>query len=132
MPTRKEIAQLRTAEQLRMIMTNILMREEAGLYGLATAAIISRVEVSNSQEHVKFYVSILGDADLKSQILDTFKRQLKAIRYLIGQRLHSRKVPEIRFMLDESIEKAQQLTRTLDALRQNMPTTESSSSEVDS
>lgn len=126
MPTRKEIEQLRTAEQLRIIMTGILMREEANLYGLAQIAVISRVEVSSSREHAKFYVSILGDSSLKAQILKLFKQQLKTIRYLIGQRLQSRKVPEISFVIDESLEKAQQLAQILDASRYQDHSTEES------
>lgn len=127
MLTHKEIEQLRAAETLKNVMSNILLREEADLYGLSSLASVARVEVSITKEHVKFFISVLGDAQRKQQVMDLLQRQLKAIRFLIGKYYHSRKVPEISFILDESVEK----TAKLDALMHSLKTTPSTTNNAE-
>ena len=74
---------------------------------------ITGVEVSRDLKNAKVYVSIMGDAQEKEEALRGLASAEGFFRRRLGQRLDFRSIPLLRFVLDESIEKADQLFRFL-------------------
>lgn len=76
---------------------------------------ITAVELSGDLRHAKIFVSVLGDAQAKT---DTMAGLLSAQGYVrgeLGRRLQMRFTPEMSFRLDESIERG---TRVVTLLRE--------------
>jgi ribosome-binding factor A len=77
---------------------------------------ITRVELSSDLQYARAYVSILGDPDKRTNTLSMLERASHFVRGELGRRLHVRRVPEIRFVLDENIETSQRVMEILDSL----------------
>ena len=65
---------------------------------------IIEVKVSNDLSLARVYVSVFGAPELQRETLAKLSEQAGFIRKLLGQRLRLRKIPELRFMFDETIE----------------------------
>ena len=65
---------------------------------------ISAVSVSRDLGHAKVYVSVLGDELQASESIEVLKHAAGFLRHRLGKLLHIRTVPELKFMLDRSLE----------------------------
>ncbi|MGD9495106.1 MAG: 30S ribosome-binding factor RbfA [Armatimonadota bacterium] len=80
------------------------------LIGFAT---ITDVEMSPDLKHARVYVSVLGDEQHKRDTMRGIRRAGKFIRGQIAERMELRYVPELRFELDETAERAQRIEQLL-------------------
>lgn len=80
---------------------------------IAPMTTITAVDVSGDLSVVKIYVSVMGDQDAKTATMTALNRAKGFFRTELGQRLSLRHVPEISFVLDESIDRG---ARILDIL----------------
>ena len=71
------------------------------------------VEVSGDLQHVKVYVSILGDADSKALTMQALESAKGYIRSEIGRRVPLRLTPELHFVHDTSMEHGAHILRVL-------------------
>lgn len=62
------------------------------------------VEVAPDLKTCKAYVSVLGDEEAQRSTLEGLKSAVGFIRRQLAQNLNLRNTPEIRFILDQSIE----------------------------
>jgi ribosome-binding factor A len=86
----------------RQEISAILLRElRDRVPGLPT---ITEVKVSNDLSLARVYVSVFGSPELQRESLAKLSEQAGFIRKLLGQRLRIRKIPELRFVFDETIE----------------------------
>jgi len=107
-PLRRE----RVAEQLREELSGIIQQDlQDPRMGWVT---VTRVEVSPDLHYAKVFVSVYGDAKTKRISLEVLGRAGAFLRGELGRRVRLRVTPELRFVLDESIEHSQ---RILDVLR---------------
>ena len=83
--------------------------------GLSALASVTEVEVSNDLQVAKVYLSIYSDAAGKAMALRGLQRLEGYVRKHIGRQIRLRLTPEIRFILDDSIEKSE---RVLSLLKQ--------------
>jgi len=74
---------------------------------------VTDVEVSADLRHAKIFVSILGDADAKAQTMGALGNAQGFIRKELGRRIRLRRIPELLFRLDESIERGARVQRLL-------------------
>lgn len=65
---------------------------------------IIETKVTNDLSFADVYVSILGDDNVKKDVLDALNQAKGYIKNLIGEKMRLRSMPELRFKLDESIE----------------------------
>lgn len=93
--------QQRLAEQIRDEIAQML-REEVKDPRIGFASIV-KVELSGDLRVAKVYVSVLGDAEAKKNTQKGLDSALGFIRHELAQRLRLRFVPEVRFVMDESI-----------------------------
>lgn len=78
---------------------------------------VTDVEVSNDLSYARIYVSKLGsDKGTRSDGLAALEKANGYIRSLLAQRLKIRKVPELRFSLDNSLEYGAKIEKILGEL----------------
>lgn len=99
-------------EQLKREIT-LLVREEVRdpRIGVVT---VTAVEVSADLSVARVYVSVMGAEASKDESLEGLRAAAPFIRTELGRRLRVRRVPELRFELDRSLEYAQKIERLLD------------------
>ena len=94
----------RVKAAIRQEVSSILQRDiKDPRLGFAT---VTDVEVSGDLQHVKVFVSILGDENSRADTMEALVSATGYIRSEIGRRVPLRLTPEISFEYDESIERA--------------------------
>ena len=103
----------RVREQLLRELTDIVGRMKDPRLQLVQ---IVDVELSTDMSHATIFVSTLGDADDKKQILQGMHRGLGFIRRAIAQRTRLRYAPQLRVAYDNTTERAVRVTALIDSL----------------
>jgi ribosome-binding factor A len=115
----------RVGDQIRAEVANLLGRElqDPGL-GFVT---VTRVRVTADLQIARIYYTTMGDDQARRRTAQALQRASPFIRRAIGSRLRLRRVPDITFMFDDSIEQDERIERIIqeihetDALRQDSP-----------
>ncbi|MGB4337458.1 MAG: 30S ribosome-binding factor RbfA [Bacillota bacterium] len=81
-------------------------------------ATVVDVEVSGDMQHVKVYVSILGDEEAKAKTMRALESAKGYIRSEIGRRIQLRLTPEIHFVHDTSLEHGARIMEVLSRIKQ--------------
>jgi len=91
----------RVADQIRGELAQLLARDvhDPGI-GFVT---LTRVQVSPDLQQARVYYTALGDAKAQTSSRRALDRAAPFLRRQIGSRLRLRRVPELRFVYDESI-----------------------------
>lgn len=101
----------RVAEQMKKEMTDIISnRIKDPRVGFVT---VTGVDVTGDLQQATVYVTVLGDDKKKADSLDSLNKAKGFIRTEIGQRIRLRKTPELKFMVDESIEYGNRINQLL-------------------
>ncbi len=74
---------------------------------------VVRAEVSPDGEFARIYVSTLATGDAAEAAMKALRRASGFVRSRLGEVLSTRKVPEIRFKLDESLRNGQRIDEIL-------------------
>lgn len=77
---------------------------------------VTDVEVSNDLSYARIYVSKLGTEKEREEMLAALNKANGYIRSALSQRLKIRKVPELRFSLDNSLEYGAKIEKLLGEL----------------
>jgi ribosome-binding factor A len=70
--------------------------------GVITSVI--KVDTTNDLKYCKVYVSVLGDDEKKQEVMNVISKASGYIRSLIANRINLRVTPELKFILDDSLE----------------------------
>lgn len=101
----------RLNEQFKREITGLVRSEVRDpRVGMAT---ITGVETSADLSVARVYVSVLGSPEEKEENIEGLRAAASFIRTELGRRLHLRRIPELRFVLDRSIEYAQRIDQLL-------------------
>ncbi len=73
--------------------------------------------VSPDLRHARVYVSVLGDETVKLQAVEALQRARGFLRVRLGRVLEMKFLPELRFELDRSLERASRIEEILDRVR---------------
>lgn len=94
----------RLNDLIRDELANLLLRQvkDPRLEGLIT---ITAVELTPDLKTAKVFVSVLGGGEDKSQVLHGFQAASGYLRRELGHRISLRRVPELAFFQDDSIER---------------------------
>lgn len=65
---------------------------------------VLNVETTNDLKYCKVFVSVLGDEQKKEEVMEGLKNASGFIRKQIAQRINLRNTPELKFILDNSLE----------------------------
>lgn len=95
--------QAKISRLIQKELSEILRRETAKTHGVLVS--VSAVRVSPDLSIAKVYLSIFPSGQSK-QILENIERNARAIRYDLGTkvRFQLRKIPELAFYLDDSLD----------------------------
>ena len=77
---------------------------------------VSDLDISPDLSNVKIYISVLGDNESKENVIDELNDNSFNIKNYFSKYIKLRKIPSIRFYIDETIENAEKM--------QNSPSTQ--------
>lgn len=126
----------RVGEQLRQQLAEVLAREvhDPGI-GFVT---LTRVKVSPDLQQARVYYTLLGTPHVKAEAKRGLERATPFLRRQIAARMRLRRVPELRFEFDESVEHQDRIERILldlanerESRNPDTPTTSTGSEEPD-
>ncbi len=101
----------RVGEQMKKEMTDIISnRIKDPRIGFVT---VTGVDVTGDLQQATVYITVLGDENKKADSLEGLNKAKGFIRTEIGQRIRLRKTPELKFMIDESIEYGNRINKLL-------------------
>ena len=75
---------------------------------------VTAVEVAPDLKSCRAYISVLGSGEAKKATMDGLNSAEGYIRRLLAKNLNLRNTPEIRFILDESIEYGVNMSKLID------------------
>jgi ribosome-binding factor A len=106
----------RIEEQLRIELSEIIEREiQDPRIGLTT---VTAVKVSPDLRHARIFVTVLGDAAQRQKALEGLRSATSFVRRSLSKRLHHmRRIPELGFDYDESVEKGIRIEELLDQIK---------------
>ena len=104
----------RVGEQIREDLTELITREvhDPGV-GFIT---ITRVDVTPDLQQARVYYTSLGDDKARRETRRALERASPFLRRQLGRRLRLRRIPELQFFYDESIERHDRIERILQEL----------------
>ena len=107
----ERVAALIRRETSELLLNGI--RDERVHQGMVS---ITDVEVSGDLQHCRIFVSIFGEQNDLSDVLDGLKAASGYLRGELGRRLQMRRAPEVVFQLDRGIEKGTSVLGLLNRL----------------
>ncbi|MGI6727869.1 MAG: 30S ribosome-binding factor RbfA [Anaerovoracaceae bacterium] len=109
----------RLGEEIRKIISELLLRElkDPRLSGIVS---ISAVEVTTDYSYATVYISVLEDnsqeeneVEHKREVLEAFRSAKGLIRKEISKKIKIRRVPELLFKIDTSMEYGQHISKVI-------------------
>ena len=109
-----KIRQQRTAEQLKVIFSELFLRElsDPRLHGLT----VTNVKIDRELEHADIYVNALGDESRSDEVMTALSSAEGFLRRELAGRIRLRKVPQIHFHWDPTLAHIQEVESILDNL----------------
>jgi ribosome-binding factor A len=112
----------RLAEQILRDLSNLMENELSDQTpGMIT---FTRVRLSDDLRYATVYYSVLGKDEDRKAVVEYFDLEKKHVRYLLGRTMQLRRVPELTFKFDPSIEEGIRIEKLLDEIKDS--STESS------
>ena len=106
----------RVGDQIRQDLSEILTRGEVRDPGIGFIT-LTRVKVSPDLQVARVFYTTLGDATARGETAKALQRATPFFRKQIGSRLRLRRVPEIEFRFDETIQHQDRIEQILRDLR---------------
>ncbi len=104
----------RVANQLRTELAQILARDvHDPSIGFVT---LTRVQVSPDIQQARVYYTVLGDEHARRTSAHALDRAVSFLRRQIGARLRFKRVPELKFLYDDSIAGQDRIERILNEI----------------
>jgi ribosome-binding factor A len=120
--------QSRVGDQIRVELAELLARQvqDPGI-GFLT---ITHVKVTPDLQQARVYYTTIGDEKARKETARALRRAMPFLRRQVGQRLQLRRVPELQFFFDESVERQDRIEKILlDLERERAEQAASSSSD---
>jgi ribosome-binding factor A len=106
---------VKVEKELKRVLSKIILKEIESLPGLLLT--VTRVKISPDLNHAKVWVSILPD-EKAPEFIKIIKRKSSFIRYHLAQKIVLKRIPELKFFLDLSEQKAQRIEKLIDSLKE--------------
>lgn len=105
----------RVSELLRQEISLVLQRQlrDPRLNALIS---ITKVDTSDDLRHSKVYISVLGDTSNRDTALHGLVSAAGYVRRELGDTLALRRIPTLEFVLDESLERVEEVLKVMDQL----------------
>jgi len=107
-------------DQIREELSQLLTRGVVHDPGIGFIT-LTRVTVTADLQLARVYYSSLGDPKAREQTARALERATPFLRRHIGGRLRLRRVPELEFRFDQSVEQQDRIERIIRDLHENPP-----------
>ncbi len=108
---------VRVAEEIQRILGEIFLTKiQVATAGLLT---VTQVQMSRDLRNATVYLSFLNPATDNERGIREVIRKKKQLRYHLGSELRTKYVPQLRFFLDESLERSARINAILEDLHGN-------------
>ena len=113
---RKDYRQGRLGEEIRRLISELLLREikDPRLTGVIVS--IPAVEVTVDGSYATVYVSVLGDGEATENAIAAFRSAKGLIKREIGRQVKLKHVPELIFKADTSMDYGRHISGIIDSL----------------
>ena len=103
--------QSRVGEQIREELAELIARQvhDPGI-GFLT---LTHVKLTPDLQQARVYYTTIGDDKARRETAKALQRATPFLRRMIGQRVRLRRVPELQFFFDESVEKQDRIEQIL-------------------
>ncbi len=109
----------RVRELLKRQIGEVIRRElPVGETGLIN---VNEVNVSTDLHSATVFVGILGNAEQKKRAVALLRNQRKRIQGLVAKAVILKYTPQLRFMVDDSVERGNRILEILDDLDKSSP-----------
>jgi ribosome-binding factor A len=109
----------RVRELLKREIGEIIRREiPVGEAGLIT---VNDVQVSSDLHSASVFVGVLGNAAQQKKALSQLETHRKRIQALVGKAVILKYTPQLRFLMDQSIEQGNKVLKIIDELEHASP-----------
>ena len=113
----------RINEQLREEISTVLARQIKDPR-LNAVVSITRVESSSDLRSARVYISVLGNDKQRKEALEGLQSAASFMRREIRNRINMKHTPFMTYLLDDSLQEADQLLRLLNEVKPDEPATE--------
>ena len=104
----------RVAELVRRELSSLIVRDFAD-YGVGIVS-ITAVDMTRDLRKAKVYVTAFGDEHDEEVIVGILKDNASVMRKALASRLELRRVPELEFYYDLSVQRGARLSKMIDGL----------------
>jgi len=102
----------RVGEQIQRVLARLIQQEiKDPRLGMVT---VSHVAVSRDLAYAKVYVTVLGEAAAVETSLAILNKAAGFLRRALGREVQMRVIPQLRFVYDESLERATSVSALID------------------
>lgn len=115
---KRSIKNTRINEEVHRELSNII-RGELKDPRISSLTSVVAVEVAPDLKTAKAYISVLGDEKAQEDTMAGLKSSAGYIRKLLASNVNLRNTPEIRFVLDQSIEYGVRMSKMIDDVNQH-------------
>ncbi|MBF0308795.1 MAG: 30S ribosome-binding factor RbfA [Magnetococcales bacterium] len=110
----------RVGNQIRRILSEMVVSGEIRDPGLSGALVtLTEVRVSRDLSLATIFFAVSGGAEVEQQVEAALNRAAGFMRTRVGQEMRLRLVPQLRFLVDRSVEQGQRIEELLKSL--NIP-----------
>lgn len=107
----------RVGDQVRDVLSSLLSRGAVHDPGIGFIT-LTRVQVTADLQHARVFYTSLGEADERRKTAQALTRATPFFRRELGGALRLRRVPELEFRFDESIERQDRIEQILRELHE--------------
>ncbi|MFR1518769.1 MAG: 30S ribosome-binding factor RbfA [Clostridia bacterium] len=105
----------RIAGEMRRVLSDII-RNDLKDPRIPPITSITNIKLAKDLKYAKVYISIYGTEEEKKAALDALKGSGGFLRKSLGQKMIIRTLPDLTFILDESIEYGSYMSKKIDEL----------------
>ena len=116
---KNSIKNTRINGEVQRELSNIIRELKDPRIGIMTT--VTAVEVAPDLKTCKAYISVLGDEQAKTDTMAGLKSAVGFIRRELARTVNLRNTPEIRFIIDESIEYGMKMSKLIDDMKKDQP-----------
>ena len=115
---KNSIKNTRINGEVQRELSNIIRELKDPRVGIMTS--VTAVEVTPDLKYCKAYISVLGDDETKAETLAGLKSAAGFIRRELARTVNLRNTPEIKFIVDQSIEYGVNISKKIDEVTKDL------------
>lgn len=104
----KSQRQLQIGENIKRVMSEIFMKDDI-LSVPGSYITILEADVSPDAKNVKIFIDIFGNKDMHDKIIEKLNEAQSHFRHELAQKIALKSIPQIRFILDNTTDKARNI-----------------------